>query len=354
MKDEIILKTYDCCSVNGSIIFGICNFNAIGQYYFSSGKIELIAQIPNELPNAKDLIAQLLIWKENIICVPLNAKNVCIYNRRIQKWTVIPLTYAEQKLKFMYGIIYKNYLYLFPCKYPTIVKINLETKKVFYLKEVMERFYLKNNEIYKPFFRSNIVCMGSILYAACCREDAVLQYDMASDVYQWLSVGVDFKGYAGIVWDGNYFWLAPKENINKIVLWDGKKIKKELILPHSEGIFIRGITIDRDIVLIIKEKSTVCINKRDFNDIQILTQSYVFYKTDEEFSQMFTDEGIYIEKEKEDIKLAKLILPYVAIENFSNGNLKYRDLITGKILEESNRFGLDKYIEVLVKDDGHI
>ncbi len=135
---------------------------------------------------------------------------------------------------FRQAIQYKDSLFFIGGHYPAILKMNLPSCKLIYLKKAFLN-YEKRGESGELYFRGDFVCKDNILYLASGMDNTVLIYHLDTQTYRWVEVGKKENRYSGIMWDGNNYWLSPRKNTS-IVKWNGNDHVIEFEIPEEKKV----------------------------------------------------------------------------------------------------------------------
>ena len=281
-SNEARIITENCITVDGKLIFIARDMNLVCSLNLETKETEIIGSIPQEYLFDYRLGAKIVSWQKKLIFIPLNADKIWIYCTRTKAWEGIELenrSEAEMSCKIFQATLYKDILYMFAYSYQSIIKIDLKDKKVTYFDEIF--VYLKNKfgTSGMCYFHCDYAQKNSNIYLASCHANLVLKFDVATENYEWIEVGSKENKYSGIVWDGEYFWLVPRQS-TAVVRWDGKDDVEEYDLPKEikemQGLFLGGVVLDNQIVFPgNKNKKTLILSKEDEMKMYFIKKSMI-------------------------------------------------------------------------------
>ena len=350
MKKKRIL-TYNSLHIDEDIYFFDAGINALIKYENNNGKLRYVSPLPTENILGECLISQLVLLGDKIICVPLNAKRIWIYNMISGSWDYIELGFPDVQYKFMKSIVYNETIYMIPTKYPKILVINAEGKILRDLQEIDLDYSGKAIED-MIWFRSDIVVDDNKIYAACCSADFVFKYDLTLKKKEWICLNTDFGGFSGIAFDGSDFWLSPKKReISKALRWNGHDEVNEIHLntDFQDGSY-RGIVYDKGEMIVKRENSSIVINVNNFKS-QRKDRAYFVYENFDE-KKVVDYDGNYFYLRDGVVRKIELMMDSRYRSDFISSNSGGVKGIFNKslILQENIEFQLEDYLSVLIKD----
>lgn len=347
----------DAIKVGECLFLFANNLNMLFSVNLSDGKLTFLGSIPEEHLLSKGLTCKLIYLKNNIIVVPLLAKKIWIYSIESGNWRYIEI----EKCK-MYGrgtyfrqvIQHKDSLFFIGGHYPAILKMDLPSCELTYLKKPFHN-YGKSEESGELYFRGDYVCNGDMLYLASGRDNKVLIFNLNTQSYKWIEIGKEKNRYSGIMWDGNNYWLAPRKN-TPIVKWDGNDNVTEYEIPKEKrvnNIAYAGI-IKRDNQIIIP-----ALTKSGADTIILTSNGIMKFDRKEYFFYKKTECGDYLAQDSDghilfiSSKGIKKQYDYDLSDNNLSALLDISDIninsITGMVNTENNPFSLNSFLELTVK-----
>ena len=275
----------NCIMVNDKLIFVARDMNLVCSVNLETKETEVIGSIPQENMFGYRLGAKIILWKQKLIFVPLSADKIWIYCLETKSWNGMRIrkrSEDEMSCKAFQATLYKDFLFMFAYSYPSIIKIDLEERKVTYFDNIFSDIKKEYGTTGICYFHCDYAQKNSDIYLASCHGNFVLKFDVATDNYEWMEVGSKGNKYSGIAWDGEYFWLAPRQS-TAIVRWDGKDGVKEYELPKEikemQGLFLGGVAVNNQIVFPgNKNKKTLIFSEEGKVNMKIVDKQYIFYK----------------------------------------------------------------------------
>lgn len=189
-------------------------------------EVSLKATFPNEKYSQENLYLNLNLIDGKIYCIPYAAKSIAIYNIKEDTFENVAL----DKNKMQYGVgnetfigsmRYDNYLFMFPAYSKAIVRMDIHTYELLYITEWVEQLGENSYNEYELFFYKQSFVKDNKILIPFCNVDAVLELECDSlkcKIYQLSSAK---KGYSGISYDGNDFWMSARED-GDLTRWNPK------------------------------------------------------------------------------------------------------------------------------------
>lgn len=116
------------------------------RYHLKKEIIDYIQIIPGEIMH-RMTYTLILKYEEKLILVPYFAKEVVFFNTKSEEFIKIELPERSSNyVMFDYGVIKGKYLYMFPGRYPYVIKLDLTTFKVWQSEDIYDlcsRFFGK-------------------------------------------------------------------------------------------------------------------------------------------------------------------------------------------------------------------
>lgn len=128
------------------IYFPAMNFNALYQLNILDRKMEILGSIPNERWYSKHLYGAIAMNGGKLYMPPMNATEIAVYNICEKSFKKIKLSDSEPEIpsKFFGVIADGNYVYLIPCRYHSVVRIDVRDDSVTYI-DIGSEKYLSGN-----------------------------------------------------------------------------------------------------------------------------------------------------------------------------------------------------------------
>lgn len=289
-KEYIKLLFEDCLIDSGKLYFFEKEFNCLAVLDFNIGIVTLLGCIPDEESESERLSVKLIKVEEEIYLIPMNAENIWVYNLNDNTWISVPLglnTKSKVFGKFFQAIQYQEQIYLIGCGYPAIGCLNIKDKSIYYIDYINDKLKKKHDELQDCYIRVDYVQRGSQIYFASCISNQILRFEMDTKRYEWIDVGNMSNRYAGIAWDGENFWLAPRRN-STIIKWNGtNKIQEFNLLDcfKIENFYFLGIVYDGNRMCLpgMFDNKTVFFDPKNPTDIEVVEGKYLAYKVYDDY-----------------------------------------------------------------------
>ncbi|MBE5831473.1 MAG: hypothetical protein E7306_07015 [Butyrivibrio sp.] len=339
------LTTYDVLHVGDSFYY-VCNeFNLLIKFT-GKGEHKIIGVIPEESLDAKALISQMMLINERIILIPLNAKNIWIYQINNQKWHCIRIENESCEYKFMKAIQEANKLYFFPSRYKKMIVLDVLTDEVRYIEIADKSQGICNS----TFFRSDIVVKDKMVYAAYCGGDYIFEFNLLDETYEWKKVGTDVQGYCGIAWDSEKFWLLSKMNEKKVFTWDGKASVGTVEIATSDRGRNRGITVISGEIIVLRDNESITMNLNANKDSCDRAPAYFFCKKNANTTSFlrYNSEYTWIQNDAE--HRINLTLSDKMINNYFSGKMDIKEsyfFSHNEVVTENELFRISDFVKVL-------
>lgn len=349
----------DALYLNNKIYMFAFNMNRLIEFNLANAEISDLGRMPREHWFKEELTCKMIAWKESIIIVPLNAKEISIYSLLKHTWDFFPLKSfcrdKESGVNLREAVLVDNYLFMFGGRYPAIVQFDLVTKQISYMEEPFQNYLAPNGMLKDVFTRNGYVKKQDCLYFATALTNAVFCFNVKDRTYRWIEVGSKENRYAGIVWDGLYFWLSPRIQTS-IVRWDGENGVVEYEIPLEQRkpyIAYHGIwKIKNHLILpAVKDRGVDTIAIDENGGLMFRKDSYVFFKALEMYGYIFQDaDGNVGYSMKQGVVnqirshiLVKSIIGHL-IEDAGN---ECKRILENVIVGENDAIGLSEFIKLV-------
>lgn len=212
-------------SVNGiqvdeEIIFVGTKLNILWAINKVTKHVRIIGKIPEEELFIPYSVGAMALCDRKIILAPLNAKNVWSYDLDSNEWHCLELSTEIQNIKekFFGTVIYNDIVVLLGYKYQGIVIVNIKTDEVLPIEIPITH---NINLISKyGFLNWDYIFNGSYIITPVLLKNSVLKINLDNYSVEEIEIGDRNNKYVSIAFDGQNYWLAPREGRN-IIKWDG-------------------------------------------------------------------------------------------------------------------------------------
>ncbi len=290
-------------TTKGASWFTALRYNGLFRLDHKTKETDFVGCFPRE----KDILRQFYgtaCYKNLLLFAPFSADGIAIYQIDCKEFISIPLRkpqevskrrvpYSEQR-KFSVCVVYGEKLFLFPCTYPAVVMLDLETCEAEYLYEPVRQLekWVKHKRSY--YFR-NGEKRGKTVTLWCVAANAFVEFDMETYRFK-LCYQINRKEtYAEAIIDNTGFWLLPggKEREILKVSKDFEKIQtvdlpKEIITEQLP--FLYSVVTEESLYLFPgTARSVIQIYKKDnhIEEIHIFDaenmEAYEGFSTDWKF-----------------------------------------------------------------------
>ena len=334
-------KIEACVKKNNDLFFLLKDMNLFCSYNLKDDTSKVLSSIPDEKMFSERLCGKMLVWKNEIILLPLNAKKIHLYNLDSGTWRSITINNEHVIYKFLEGIVYKDTLYAFGHYYKSIVKVDLLNLNVEYIDISNYKGSDKDTII-----GTQIVAIGDIAYLPLCNFDKIIAFNMNNNSIEEIDIDNDNKGFTAINYIDDKFFLASRIG-QQIVLWNNKSIYKKIKGINSEyrGLYYHGI---------IPEKNEIYFPSTHENEIQIMQNEKITLNKGNsltEFCNSISDNNYAIidslgnltifdgEEKKYNCRIEKKsVVNYIKIKSCANED----------VIIEKDCFGLNSLISTII------
>lgn len=271
--------------------------NSLFKVNMVTGECEYLCLFEREAVNSRRLHCQAVWIDSKIYFIPGAAKNIAVYTPDSNRMEYIeipcppPLKYTFYKanFKFIRAIKRENDLWLIPCSYPGIVKLNTLNGQINLYDD-----WIAADEY---FFRLGIYAENNKIIAANGKNNAVLLFDLERERGTIEHVGCNNQGVMSICKAGDVYWFAPRlpgaviawnPIINTVEEYDSYPsdfvsgdIVFSFVYGGLEELIFMPAKANKGIILNPKES---CIQSFDFQrHYENSTVEYLFETNDERF-----------------------------------------------------------------------
>lgn len=286
---KIIMEIYkyplliaDCVVVKDNMYFFSQNYNALCSLNIEKKECILLGRIPNEYVFDENLVEAIHYFKNTLILTPkrMTANKVWIYDLTSKKWTFIELDFGNVVApleKIAYSVIYNETLVLVGCYYNGIIKIDLNTKKIEYYKDIFD-----TEEMIHSLFNCEMVKDNLLIPSP--NKNQIIKVNLTSYNCETISVASEKCTFVGICKCNEKYWIAPRKKSPYVVLWNGENKYQEYEVPseikkNGEYVFAKvGYIGDKIYMSGGRNKKTLVFSSENYNEQQIINNSFVIIK----------------------------------------------------------------------------
>lgn len=230
-NNQLKIEIEDAVLDGDRIWFSAQNFNSLFFMDIHTKEAKFVGKFPNEPYSGKRLYASMKLVKKKIYFIPFCAKSIAVYDIEKGEFSNIQIDETLIKCKlnvplFMGVEEYKNYLFILPVFSKAIIRLNLLNDELQYVQDwsIQAQKYIFNSN--DGYFRRQSVINGNKLIVPFCNANAVLELNcdmLQSKIYE---LGLQPRGYSGIYYDGEKYWLSPRTTGNLVIWnWETNTIK---------------------------------------------------------------------------------------------------------------------------------
>ena len=355
---------FEAIAIKGDMAYGSDYYrNGLYKVNMDTGECEYLHLFKKESINGKRLHCQAVWIDSKIYFVPGAANNIAVYtpDSNHMEYIEIPLpthkeyTFYKAGFKFIRAIKKGYDLWLIPCSYPGLIKLNTLNGEInIYDAWIAEDEY---------FFRLGLYVENDKIIVANGKSNAVLLFDLENESGTVEHVGRNNQGVMSICKVGNVYWLAPRLP-GAIIAWNSAtntveeydsypddfvsgNIAFSFVFCNAEELIFMPAKANKGIILNQKKS-----NIRSFNfqrQYENSTVGYLF-ETNEERFFLETKDGIsnrIFRISKNDHSISEHQFYFE-----DNGN-RDKDIVwdIGKrhtVVKETTNFGLEDLIRGLI------
>lgn len=214
------------------------SFNALCRLDLKTGQVRIVAGLSGKNFEEKNLVRELMIYKGEVICIPLTGGQVRMIDLKSGKesWQVKPQKKSlDGRAYFFNAYIREQYCFLFPYYGDELFLLDLDEKKVVKTVNFKKKFKAFADEEYVCCSRSGCYAFADMLYMVMEFNPVIIEFDLCR---------MEVRFYEIEKTDGYYVYLSGAEgclyildNEGKICVWDiqSHSVISSLHLELMEG-----------------------------------------------------------------------------------------------------------------------
>lgn len=239
---EIIpVQFHDFIIIKNEIWYAASGFNGLFCAEVKTGKSRFIGRFPNEDDSAgRDLFGCMCCYNDKLIFAPLRAKNIAIYNIKLDKFESykIPdpeMGWEKHDMKFFAVTIFEHYIFFLGCVTPVIAKLDILSFELAMYYDWFDKFKIYGVKLGKSMFDRHIVVIDESFYVTSRQNNTLMSYNMKTNENSIYEVGEIESQYATLCYDGNNFWMVD-EYRHQLISFNRKlrKINKKIQLTQED------------------------------------------------------------------------------------------------------------------------
>lgn len=349
--------------IDSHIAIGIAfESNGLFEVDMNTGKCNYICMIANERVDGKRLYTAACVKENKVYFVPYTAEEIAVYDintrsvEKIQFQGLIVNKNYKKNRNFNGLVEYKNYIFMIPCTYPAVVRINTQNNRLDYFGEA-----LKNVRF---LFRKAPERCGEKFYIPSTINNLVFEFDMKKCIGKLYQVGQSNNGCWSMCVDGENFWLAPNAS-GPIIKWNQNTNECVMLNGYPEGYkgdgqcFTKAYVHD-DMIYMIPAKANMGI-RIGIDNMKIEMLDIPELEGNSETAFMFQMDGfLFLNIKKEGIRRGirlnlndNSVIPFSFKINDSVMDFKkdYANGLysSGEAIRENSNFGLEDLIKGVIE-----
>lgn len=345
---------------NNTAIAISSDMNALFEVNMENGSCDFIDIIPNEDLLASRLYTKAVFINNKVFFSPALANHIAVYNVttkeiKIIEFKIISTNNLTSKHKFNGAVVYGKYVYLIPCTYPGVIRINSDDDSIEYFDSWV------NNDNFT--FRKSPMIDGDFFYATSVINNVVLKFNMKTCIGKIYHVGNNNNGCWSTCKVKNDFWLAPCAN-GPIIKWN---LSTDTFVEYNNypkgfianDFLFTKIYFSNNVLNLIPAHSNMWISLNPENGIMEKNKDIELEECSVTLIMFEMDNYIYIQRKNASscqfIRLNISNNTYIPFEFiFCNGKEKYMELLKNNIkneksiIKEKDVFGLEQFIQALL------
>lgn len=195
------------------------DFNALFRVNLITKNCSYVGIIPEEKIKSSRLYTKAIYVNGKIYFIPLAAEEIAVYKINENSIYKLPVNSSDDSIhigyrpnrKFSGATMYHDFVFLSPCTYPGVVRINTITDQISYY----DQWIGANQYI----FRKSLEVVQDSFYVPSTINNLVLKFDMNTCKGHLYQVGKHNAGCWSMCQVGNNFWLAPQKQ-GPIICWN--------------------------------------------------------------------------------------------------------------------------------------
>ena len=202
-------------------------FNALFKMNRQTWEAEYVGSFPNEKTLGSYLYASISACNGKLYFTPLRANEIAVYDPTKKEFEKIRIDNPKVKSKVEYfsenkffaSAQYKKWIFFIAFRYPAFVRYDTVTGQLDYFSDWVNQLDIMITECNDDFFRYNVIVDESRFIATSCVANALVEFDMENCASKVHAVGSAGNRYAGICFDGEKYWISPRDT-GPVVRWN--------------------------------------------------------------------------------------------------------------------------------------
>lgn len=341
--EKYYLKTMSAQIYENTLYFVSSEMNLIFKYSLEDDSISFIDP-PKENLMGKSLYGNIEVIGSDVYLIPFCANSLWKLCQN-GKWEEVVFPDKSPKNQFFMGTVrYGDFLYVLGYEKAKILKIDTKNNEIKSIQIDIDCII----DVETGCFGYDYEIVNEKIYLPIMCSNSILEMDCKSDNIKILNVPSGCHGYAGIAYDGNGFWLAPRKGKCFVYVDTLFKEVKEFSLPEeyreNEHYFGGALVNDNKICFTSFSGKNMEFNCDNPFDIRMYKPGFFYYK------KLQNGRCVISENEGETYYIdATGIKRALQLSVKNNMKLRYikDNIYMNPILHESKDMGLDSFINML-------
>lgn len=203
--------------------------NVLAQIDITTGKMKYVSRVPEE-GDFESLYIDIVYREGKLFLIPLRADSIAMYDIEENRFHKIEINIKRciknsSIYKFQYkcskGLVYDNYLYIFPCCFSAIIRMDLNDYSLDYIDDWAEEINPKVKNRNEVYFRSFFFDGDKNVWLAGCAGNYIMKFDLSSNCHMVFEVGSTENCFSDMyITSDNQIWLSSKKREKLMLLTD--------------------------------------------------------------------------------------------------------------------------------------
>ena len=186
----------------------------------------------------KRLYSDIAYYNDKLYFIPMSDDKIVVYDLKTGEKKYIFFCFPDEYIgktryledyKFCIGCVMNKALYMFSCTFPAILKLDLDTESIHYIKGWVEEVECRTIKANMGYFRSGLLHDGKMILPSCS-SNCVMVFDFTDDSVQIMEVGKE--SYSDIAFMNHDYYISGLES--------GKMSRIRNISRPEEATYVDG------------------------------------------------------------------------------------------------------------------
>lgn len=175
-----------------------------------------------------------------VIFIPSREDKIIIYDtfdEKISQYFIDNDLLQNSNTKFWGHFQYNNSVYMLGYSYPIILKMDVTSKKISYIRCFEDEFLPNQSNV--GWFGENVAIVGDSAIIPVAMKPILLKLNLKTNEVQQLKCNTSNAGFGGITKDKDNLWIIGRGNGKKNLIRFNlsEQISEEIQVPHEENAF---------------------------------------------------------------------------------------------------------------------